>query len=733
MLAARTGSLPKPFSAPRGGIAVALLGRVLLFSTIVTLVLTVVQLMLSYQAEVSGLQNRFNEIEEGYARGLGNALWALDSKLLEDQLDGMLHLPMIRYVEVRETQVAHPLTVSRGSGQVENTVVREFPVYCCDNDRHQIGILHLEGSLTDIYRDLLRQASVILVSNAAKTFLVALFILFMVHRLATRHLVDIAVTLRGRTPGIAMAPLRLHRTQRKLDELDQLVDALNVMFEGLEQHAAELRSANAQMAAILDNIPDLAWVKDTHGRYVAANRALARALGQAEPAAMIGKTDFELHPLERAMAYRSDDVEVMASGSRKRIEETHMEVDGRWRWVDTIKTPFADGHGNLAGTVGIARDVTERKKVEEELARTNASLRSEVEERRRIEARLQSSEARFRTIVETSPVPLCIASMPHGTILYTNEPLRALFGSDSRNNAVSNIADFYADATERDRLIEHLRREGSFRNTEAHFRRPDGTTFWAMATARVATYDDAPAIYVGLNDITERKRIEQELFESREQLRELSAYMEAIREEERKHIAMEIHDELGQLLTALKMDVSLLKMRLSGDPDAVKKTDDMRELVEKTIWMVRNVANHLRPAALNFGIVSALEWLVEDFGRRNSIPCQLRINGCEPVLPDAHATAMFRIVQASLTNVARHAGASRADVTLTGSYTALDLHVSDDGCGFDTAAAVQGYSYGLLGMRERARLIGATLQIDSAPDTGTVISIHIPLCDGTQK
>ncbi|WP_395067952.1 PAS domain S-box protein [Paraburkholderia silvatlantica] len=483
------------------------------------------------------------------------------------------------------------------------------------------------------------------------------------------------------------------------------------------------------MAAILDNIPDLAWVKDTHGRYVAANRALARALGYAEPAAMIGRTDFELHGLEHAMAYRTDDVDVMASGSRKRIEETHVEGDGQTRWVETIKTPFADGHGKLAGTVGIARDVTERKKVEEELARANVSLRSEVEERRRIEARLQASEARFRTIVEASPVPLCIASMAHGTILYANEPLRAQFGPDSCDNAVSNIADFYTDATDCDRLVEHLRREGSFRDIEVHFRRPDGSTFWAIATARVATYDDAPAIYVGLNDITARKRIEHELFESREQLRELSAYMEAIREEERKRIAMEIHDELGQLLTALKMDVSLLKMRLSGDPDAMKKTDDMRELVEKTIWMVRNVSNHLRPAALNFGIVSALEWLVADFGQRHDIPCQLRINGCEPVLPDTHATAVFRIVQASLTNVARHAGASRADVTLTGNDTALDLHVSDDGCGFDTTAAVQGYSYGLLGMRERARLIGATLQIDSAPDTGTVISIHIPLCD----
>ncbi|WP_031363751.1 response regulator [Caballeronia sordidicola] len=499
-----------------------------------------------------------------------------------------------------------------------------------------------------------------------------------------------------------------------------------------------------------------------------------------------------------------------------------------------------------------------------ELAQANASLRQEIEERRRAETKLLSSEARFRNIVETSPLPFCITSMPQGSLLYMNEPFRKLFGLGAPTDTVISVIDFYVDPGTRDTLVRQLRMFGGFRNTEVNFRRPDGSTFWAMLTARVASFDDAPAIYVGLNDvtarklaegklraseaslanaqrlarlgdwewdttadvihwsdemyrilglaprlsrpgyrtflaavhredralvrhavrvllderrpygldcrvtgadgvvrivqfqaeamhaagagggvaeqplklvgtiqdITERKSIEHALLESREQLRELSAYMEAIREEERKRIAMEIHDELGQLLTALKMDVSLLKMRLAQDADAARKVDDMRELVEKTIWMVRNVASHLRPAALNFGIVSALEWLVEDFGRRKGLSCQLWINGREPVLDDAHATAVFRIVQASLTNVALHAGASRVDVTLTNTETTLDLYVSDDGCGFDPAAARKGYSYGLLGMSERARLIGGSLRIDSSPETGTVVSIHVPLGGG---
>jgi PAS domain S-box-containing protein len=379
-----------------------------------------------------------------------------------------------------------------------------------------------------------------------------------------------------------------------------------------------------------------------------------------------------------------------------------------------------------------ARDDLERRVAlrTEELARTNAKLQAQIDERRRADARLQASEARCRAIVETSPVPLCITSMPDGHILYTNEPLRELFGMGAGMTA--NFADFYVDPIERENLVDHLRTEGSLRNAEVQFRRPDGTRFWAIATARVGTYDESPAIYVGLNDITGRKRMEQELLESREQQRELSAYMEAIREEERKRIAMEIHDELGQLLTALKMDVSLLKMRLAHDPEAAKKADDMRELVEGTIWMVRNVASHLRPAALNFGIVSALEWLVQDFNRRNRIGCELRIAGGEPVLSDAHATAVFRIVQASLTNVARHADATRVDVMLASTAAKLELHVRDDGRGFDQQAVRRDYSYGLLGMNERARLIGGSLSIDSTPGGGTTVSIHIPLDGGTR-
>ena len=350
---------------PGGGIAIALLIRVLIFSTVVTLVLTILQLSLSYRSERARLESRFGEIDQASSRSLSESLWALDSKQLEEQLEGILRLPSMRAVEVRESsQAAQRFTVSRGERPTASAVVKEFPLSCCGERPQPIGVLRIEATLTDIYRDLASQAVVILLSNAAKTFLVALFILFVVHRLATRHLQDIAASVSSITPGSESAPLRLQRPPGAGDELDRLVDAVNAMRERLSSHAMELGNASTRMAAILDNIPDLAWVKDAGGHYIAVNRALAASKGFAEPAQMIGKTDLELHPLELAKTYLADDAEVMASEGSKRIEEHHANADGSTTRVETIKTALRDSDGRVAGTVGIARDITARRQAE---------------------------------------------------------------------------------------------------------------------------------------------------------------------------------------------------------------------------------------------------------------------------------------------------------------------------------------------------------------------------------
>ncbi|HKX41317.1 MAG TPA: ATP-binding protein [Burkholderiaceae bacterium] len=363
----RRGWLASLSRVPRGGIATALLLRVVLFSTVVTLVLTVLQLTLSYRSERARLESRFGEIDQASSRSLGESLWALDSRQLQEQLEGILRLPSIRAVGVREiVSSAHAFTVLRGERQTSRVVVKEFPLVCCGERPQVIGVLHIEATLTDIYRELAAQAIVILLSNAAKTFLVAFFILFVVHRLATRHLADLAASMGRVTPDAEAPPLQLRRVRVEGDELDQLVEALNAMRERLRQHAMELGNANARMAAILDNMPDLAWVKDAGGHYIAVNRALAASKGFSEPIQMIGKTDGELHPPELARSYVLDDAEVMASNGSKRIEEDHVGADGSSTRVETIKTALRDGEGRVAGTVGIARDITARRQAETE-------------------------------------------------------------------------------------------------------------------------------------------------------------------------------------------------------------------------------------------------------------------------------------------------------------------------------------------------------------------------------
>jgi len=362
-----------------------------------------------------------------------------------------------------------------------------------------------------------------------------------------------------------------------------------------------------------------------------------------------------------------------------------------------------------------------------ELAQVKAQLIAQIDGRRVSDGRLLAGDARFRTIVDSGPVAMCVTSMPDGRLLYVNAQLRELLGDvDEHKGGTVNLVDFFVDPAEHEQLVRCLTTEGRICEAEVRLRGAGGPQIWAMATARVASYEDRPAIYVGLHDISGRKDREMNLLRSREQQREVSAYLDGLCEYERKRSALEIQDDLGQLLTALKMDVSLLRMRLADDPETIAAADDMHELVEGAIWMVRNVAGRLRPAALDFGLISALEWLTGQVGRRDGIRCDLHVEGGEPRLPDMLVTALFRIVEAALTNVVRHAAARRIDVTLSMSTDALDLGVRDDGCGLDLATAYAGHAFGLRGMAERARMIGGTLGIDSQPGKGTTVSIHVP-------
>ena len=201
-------------------------------------------------------------------------------------------------------------------------------------------------------------------------------------------------------------------------------------------------------------------------------------------------------------------------------------------------------------------------------------------------------------------------------------------------------------------------------------------------------------------------------------------------EQDKRRVAREMHDELGQLLTAQAMQVALLDLRFGDDrPELREKTRELAALVEKTIESVRRLATSLRPAALDFGLLAAIAWLAEDFNRCGGVRCRVEAPDGDVRLDDASATELFRIAQEALTNVRRHAGASEVLISLQRNASVLRLAVKDDGCGFDMAAIRDRAGFGLQSMRERAQGLGNVLRIDSSPGSGTCITIELPFSE----
>jgi signal transduction histidine kinase len=233
---------------------------------------------------------------------------------------------------------------------------------------------------------------------------------------------------------------------------------------------------------------------------------------------------------------------------------------------------------------------------------------------------------------------------------------------------------------------------------------------------------------VVLSNLTEKRDTLKKLHDSSQLVRELAARNEATRENERKHIAREVHDELGQVLTALRMDLSLLKLQYGSHiPELPRSVDDMKSLVDRAITGVRNIAMNLRPEALNMGLVPAMEWLRDEFTKHTGIRCVLAIDEIRVPMDEPRSMLIYRIVQESLTNISRYAHATTVKITLRVTDSIFCLSVQDNGTGFDVQAVQHRKTYGLLGMRERALTLGGDLKIESAAGCGTLIYVEAPM------
>lgn len=270
-------------------------------------------------------------------------------------------------------------------------------------------------------------------------------------------------------------------------------------------------------------------------------------------------------------------------------------------------------------------------------------------------------------------------------------------------------------------------------HNETDERRVDGTPV-CIEGHYLCIYDDRRRItgHLGIQrDITERHRAAAEVSRSREELRILAAHLETVREEERKRIARELHDELGQAVTGLKLDLAWLEHRLSRHSTAElsRRTHDLLERLDGMIVSVRRIVTELRPSVLDeLGLAAAIEWQGQEFTTRTGIALELVTNaeGSSP-LPDPVASAVFRMLQEALTNVARHAAARRVRVELHQDDRLLSLDVADDGRGITESELCGRHSLGLLGMRERAIACGGTVEIRGELGRGTTVSLRLPV------
>jgi PAS domain S-box-containing protein len=226
-----------------------------------------------------------------------------------------------------------------------------------------------------------------------------------------------------------------------------------------------------------------------------------------------------------------------------------------------------------------------------------------------------------------------------------------------------------------------------------------------------------------------RKRIEEKLLQTTEQLRNLSSHLQSIREEERTNIAREIHDELGQVLTVLKIQITLIAKELKVDQQNIReRIESISKLLEETVESVQRIASELRPGILDeLGLIPAIEWQTQEFNKRTKINFECILPKEELILNREKATAVFRIFQEALTNIVRHSNASRVKIILEEYKGKVILKVLDNGKGITQNQINNPKSLGILGMKERALVLGGNVKIKNSMESGTVVELEIPI------
>jgi PAS domain S-box-containing protein len=444
-----------------------------------------------------------------------------------------------------------------------------------------------------------------------------------------------------------------------------------------------------------------------NGRFQFVNHNAAKFAAYSEKE-LVGMNSMSLvHPEDRKMV-RKNAMEMLKGRRSSPHEFRIITKDGGIRWIMETVT-FIRYRGERA-VLGNSMDITEQ-----------------------IEARNKLAELEVLEASILESIPHAVIGLRDRRIIFANDGVETVFGWKKEELTGKSTRVLYRTEAGYDeiarKLYSTLERKKTF-ITEFPCRRRDGSDIDCMISAsRIGESLKEKQIVITYEDITDRKKAKDELERSREQMQNLSAHLQSVREKERTRIARELHDELGQLLTALNTDLILLRKEIPKEQSSLlDKTESMSRLIDMTMTTVKRIYMDLRPGMLDhLGLAVAIGWQAGEFQKRTGITCRVTVDPDDLNLDPDLSTTIFRIFQETLTNISRHAEATRASVRLKATKSAVKLEVSDNGIGITDEQISKPNSFGLLGIKERARYWGGDVRICGKKERGTTVRIHIPI------
>ncbi|HTN06677.1 PAS domain S-box protein [Agriterribacter sp.] len=519
-------------------------------------------------------------------------------------------------------------------------------------------------------------------------------------------------------------------------EIALLIVLMIMLVQKLRVDVLWGRKANAAMqynALLMEHIQDAVISTDKNFTIVSWNRKAERLSGWNEDEIRGRKVVEIVKPVYKE-AFQSVIVKTLLKNESWEGETTFQKKSGEQATVLVSAAVIKAANGKMKGVVAIVRDISAQQQLEEQLKKFNSELGKQVEDRtlevKKVVDQLLASEKKYKFLFEHNPLPMWMMTMPGMHITDVNDAAIHHYGYARHAFLKLNFRDIHPQA-DADAFIRYMQENASGYHNAGVWRqyKRDRSIIFVEIYAYSMRLDGRDIRLILSNDITQKVAVEKKLKQSLGQVRMLSGHLEQVREDERKNIAREIHDELGQQLTILKMDVAwTIKKMQHPDEMVVTRLSGLLETIDATMKWVRRICAELRPALLDdLGLIAAMEWQAGEFEKNTGVVMEVMLPAGIPELPPETKTGLFRIFQESLTNIARHAEARHVKVNLREKEGALILNIEDNGKGFDMAILNQKRTLGILGMEERSLMMGGKYVIASEPGGGTTVKVIVPV------